>query len=63
MDAGGTSPWIDEVERSRKPELGAMQGAIARTTVYKGIHEDSSTKLEADAAIAEKCIFLEAPWR
>ena len=29
MDAGGTSPGMDEVERSRMPEPRAMHGAIA----------------------------------
>jgi hypothetical protein len=30
MDAGGTSPWMDEVERSRRPERENVWNTFSR---------------------------------
>ena len=37
--AGGTNPWMNEVERNRKPEPRAMHGAIAESPLIPFISE------------------------
>jgi IS5 family transposase len=43
MDAGGTSPWMDELGRSRMPEPRAMQEQLPRTRCLGSRHSSASS--------------------